>query len=346
MNHRFQLLSSARSKWLASIFVLFALALAACQPAASSSSTNPYSVATQAAGPVSTAVSVATQAGIQVPVTGSEASLSVSTDPNLGQILVGNNGMTVYVFMKDGPNLSNCNAGCMKIWPPLTTQGSPKLGTGIDASLVGSATLSDGTKVVTYNQHPLYYFTKDKKAGDVTGENVGNVWFAVSPTGNPVQPAAQGTPTAAMAAPTSASSNAGNSVGGYGGNSVSTSAPSTSAEATINVVNDPKLGNILVGNNGMTLYAFLNDKPDVLTCTGNCAKNWPALTTQGNPVLGTGVDASMIGSVTLADGSKIVTYNHMPLYYFAKDTKAGDTNGQGVGSVWFVVSPDGKTVQQ
>ena len=47
----------------------------------------------------------------------------------------------------------------------------------------------------------------------------------------------------------------------------------------------------------------------------------------------------------LADGTRMVTYNDMPLYYFAKDTKPGDTNGQGVGGFWFVVSPDGKIVQ-
>jgi predicted lipoprotein with Yx(FWY)xxD motif len=64
----------------------------------------------------------------------------------------------------------------------------------------------------------------------------------------------------------------------------------------------------------------------------------------GSPTLGPGVDATLVGSATLADGTKIVTYNKMPLYYYAKDTKPGDTTGQGVGSVWYVVGPDGKPI--
>ena len=121
----------------------------------------------------------------------------------------------------------------------------------------------------------------------------------------------------------------------------STSAP---REASINVATDPKFGSILVGNNGMTLYAYSSDPPDQSTCTGGCANVWPALMTQGSPVLGSGVDATKVGTATLTNGSKAVTYNHMVLYYYSKDSKAGDTLGQGVGSVWYVVSPAGQQV--
>jgi predicted lipoprotein with Yx(FWY)xxD motif len=65
--------------------------------------------------------------------------------------------------------------------------------------------------------------------------------------------------------------------------------------------------------------------------------------TQGHPTLGAGVDASHVGTATLADGRKIVTYEGMPLYYYVKDTKAGDTTGQGVGGVWFIVPPSSKS---
>jgi len=64
----------------------------------------------------------------------------------------------------------------------------------------------------------------------------------------------------------------------------------------------------------------------------------------GQPSLGSGVDASLIGTATLADGSEIVTYNKMPLYYWVKDVKPGDTTGEGVGDIWFVVSPAGSVV--
>jgi predicted lipoprotein with Yx(FWY)xxD motif len=125
-----------------------------------------------------------------------------------------------------------------------------------------------------------------------------------------------------------------------------TSPPATGAgEATIKVVMDSKLGNIILfGNNDMTLYTYSADPPDQSTCTGGSANIWPALLTQRNPVLGSGVDSKLLGTATLANGSKAVTYNQMVLYYFSKDAKAGDTTGQGVGNVWYTVSPAGKPV--
>ena len=94
----------------------------------------------------------------------------------------------------------------------------------------------------------------------------------------------------------------------------------------------------------MTLYIFTKDTPDQSNCTGDCLVNWPPLLTQGSPVLGAGADDSKIGSTLLADGTRIVTYNHWPLYYWIKDTKPGDTTGQGVGSVWYVIDPDGDII--
>ena len=108
------------------------------------------------------------------------------------------------------------------------------------------------------------------------------------------------------------------------------------------MVADSSLGKIIVDDKGMTLYMFGKDTPDKSNCSGNCLKAWPPLVTQGSPVLGDGVDKSLVGSATMADGSKIVTYNHMPLYYWVKDTKAGNTTGQNVGKVWFVVAPSDK----
>jgi predicted lipoprotein with Yx(FWY)xxD motif len=118
------------------------------------------------------------------------------------------------------------------------------------------------------------------------------------------------------------------------------------AEAMLSVTTDPKLGSILVGNNGMTLYAYTKDTADTSTCTGVCLVAWPALITQGNPTLGTGVNEALVGTATMEDGSKIVTYNHLPLYYYSKDSAAGDVTGQNVGEVWFVVSPQGKMIQK
>jgi len=105
-----------------------------------------------------------------------------------------------------------------------------------------------------------------------------------------------------------------------------------------------KLGKILVGDKGMTLYIFTKDVPDQSNCSGDCLKKWPPLKTLGKPNLGAGVDASLISTASLPDGSMILTYNKMPLYYFAGDAAAGDVKGEGVGSVWFVISPLGKVI--
>ncbi len=137
-----------------------------------------------------------------------------------------------------------------------------------------------------------------------------------------------------------------------------TSAPATAAPATpapvntpagpatVNVATNAKFGSILTDANGMTLYVFLNDTSTASTCSGSCITTWPALLTNGNPVAGSGVDGTKLGTTTRADGSVQVTYNGHPLYYFAKDKAAGDTNGQGIKSVWYVVSAAGDAIKQ
>jgi predicted lipoprotein with Yx(FWY)xxD motif len=261
---------------------------------------------------------VSTSSYSKPALTAGEAAINLTTDPTLGKILVDGKGMTLYVFTKDGPDKSNCDASCQANWPPLLTQGAPQLGAGVDDSLIGSTTLEDGRKIVTYNHMPLYYYIVDSKPGDTTGQDVGSVWYVVSPDGKPVKSPSSSGPTVATAAAIS--------------------------EPTISVVPDPKLGDILVGDNGMTLYIFKQDGQDKSNCDAACLAKWPPLLTGGNPTLGQGVDASKVGSAILADGTTIITYDHRPLYYWVKDTKPGDTTGQGVGGVWYVISPTGKEI--
>jgi len=254
----------------------------------------------------------------QPVATAAEAVINVATDPTFGPILVDGKGMTLYMFTVDEPDKSNCDADCLEAWPPLLTQGKPTLGPGIDASLVGSASLADGTSIVTYNHMPLYYWFKDTKAGETTGQGVGDVWYVVSPDGQPV-----GIP-----------------------DSSSPTAPPVVAitEPTLNVASDPSLGEFLVDGKGMTLYIFTKDERDKSNCDADCLAKWPPLLTQGSPVVGSGVDASQVAFALLADGTKIVTYDHRPLYYWVKDTKPGDISGQGVGGVWYVISPTGDEI--
>lgn len=105
------------------------------------------------------------------------------------------------------------------------------------------------------------------------------------------------------------------------------------------------LGTILVDGEGRTLYVFLNDSGGESTCYDDCAESWPALETDGDPQAGEGADTSLLGTTERDDGSLQVAYDQMPLYYFAGDEAPGDTNGQGIGDVWYVVSPEGEPIQ-
>lgn len=110
-------------------------------------------------------------------------------------------------------------------------------------------------------------------------------------------------------------------------------------------VADSPLGRIVVNGRKMTAYYFTKDTPDSgkSACVGDCLKAWPPITTTATTPSASGVTGK-VGTITLADGSKQVTVNGRPLYLFAKDTKPGDLLGQGVGSVWYVLSPDGTMV--
>jgi predicted lipoprotein with Yx(FWY)xxD motif len=103
------------------------------------------------------------------------------------------------------------------------------------------------------------------------------------------------------------------------------------------------LGTILVDAEGNTLYLFEADTDGSSTCYQDCAATWPALVAD-TPVAGSGIDDSLLGTTERDDGSMQVTYADHPLYHYAPDTSPGDTSGQGVGDVWFVVSPKGEAV--
>jgi predicted lipoprotein with Yx(FWY)xxD motif len=107
------------------------------------------------------------------------------------------------------------------------------------------------------------------------------------------------------------------------------------------------LGRVIVKSNGHTLYMFGKDRNGKSACSGQCATFWPPLITSGKPRVTSGARAALIGTTRRTDGRLQVTYNHHPLYTFAKDTKAGQTNGEGVsafGGVWDAVSPAGAKI--
>jgi predicted lipoprotein with Yx(FWY)xxD motif len=103
----------------------------------------------------------------------------------------------------------------------------------------------------------------------------------------------------------------------------------------------------LVDSQGRTLYLFKADQGTKSACTGACAGAWPPLLVTGKPTVGSGVNASLVGTSTRPEGKTQVTYNGHPLYLFAQDQKAGETNGQGVsafGAAWFALNSAGNQV--
>jgi len=117
--------------------------------------------------------------------------------------------------------------------------------------------------------------------------------------------------------------------------------PSTPAAppATVAVARSAK-GEVLVDANGMTLYRFDKDKSGVSNCAGTCAQTWPPLLLEPGaaaPVTGNGVQGPL-SVVARSDGGRQVADAGRPLYRYSGDTKAGDTNGDGIGTVWHVVT--------
>lgn len=140
-----------------------------------------------------------------------------------------------------------------------------------------------------------------------------------------------GTETAAPAVAPAAA------VAGAGGN-----APAAKGETKVAVADAGDLGQVLVDKDGFTLYRFDKDsaKPPKSNCDGDCAKTWPPMLAEGDVQL-EGVDQALVGEVTRADGRKQVTVGGWALYRYAKDAKAGETKGQGVGSTWYAANAKG-----
>lgn len=240
--------------------------------------------------------------------TGSAGELAVAVNAELGKLVTDSAGRTLYRFDSDTaePPKSNCDGDCATAWPPVSAS-DVSAGDGVDKSLLGEVTRTDGTKQLTIGGWPAYYYAKDAKAGDIAGQGVGNKWFALAPDGKKAKVA---------------------------------DLPGLS------VRKDPNLGNIVVDKNGMTVYRFLKDKAwpkPVSNCTGACLEKWPVVApvefndTKDIPEKG-------YMNFTRPDGARQQTLNCSPIYTFSGDKEPGDINGQGVGGTWYAVAPDGKLV--
>ncbi|NKX55252.1 COG4315 family predicted lipoprotein [Arthrobacter mobilis] len=123
-------------------------------------------------------------------------------------------------------------------------------------------------------------------------------------------------------------------------------APEPQGGAELKVA-DSDLGEIVVDSRGMTVYYFTKDVKDSgkSNCTGECIAAWPPVLTESDNPKVEGITAT-IGTITTPEGRKQITIDGMPIYYWVKDKAPGDTTGQGVNDVWYVVAPDGEMVRK
>lgn len=219
--------------------------------------------------------------------------ITLGNSDNMGPVLVGPNGMTLYIFTPDPLDGSVCYEGCAERWPPFIVGNAEglTLGEGIPGE-IGTIERTTGTIQVTYNGMPLYYWFRDTAPGQTKGQAVGGVWWVVPPQTVYIHPAGD-------------------------------------------------LGNVLVGPDGKTVYLFTKDEPGKSNCYDQCATNWPPLVVDSADAVVSGVNLpGELGTAERTDGTLQVTYNGWPLYYWKDDAARGDTTGEGVGDVWYTIVPE------
>lgn len=125
-------------------------------------------------------------------------------------------------------------------------------------------------------------------------------------------------------------------------------ASAATSGATQLIVRGSDYGNAIFGPGGRAVYMFAPDHASKSTCYGTCAKSWHPLLTNGRPLAGLGVKASLLGTTTRKDGGIQVTYNGHPLYF---DNMSGESNASGEigcqhlnvnGGIWLILKPNGQ----
>jgi predicted lipoprotein with Yx(FWY)xxD motif len=180
------MLTHSKTVTLGVLLLVMMLLVAACAPAAAPAAPAQAPAAAPTAAPV--AVSNASSGNTAAAsVAAGPVVLAVANNDKLGKFLTDDKGMTLYMYTKDTKDTSNCYDKCAQAWPPLLQSGKPTVKDGVDASLLGTTTRKDGMVQVTYAGMPLYYYFKDKAAGDVTGQDSNSVWYVVAPDGSVVK---------------------------------------------------------------------------------------------------------------------------------------------------------------
>jgi predicted lipoprotein with Yx(FWY)xxD motif len=232
-----------------------------------------------------------------------------------GPVIANAAGMTLYVFVDDlltsAP--SACVGDCHNDWPPAFARGSVRVAAGITGR-IGTVDRFGQGRQLTMDGRPLYTFSGDTP-GELRGNGIGNIWWAMTPSGLSATSFRAVPPTYGDPGPT-----------------------------TLTVV-DTKYGRVVANDRGQVLYDYADDTPTASACNAAwCLVDWPPLQGGGAPTAA----RSITGAVAVIDGAggtRQVTLGGHPLYTFAGDLHPGDTRGQGIGSDWYLVSPAGNTVE-
>jgi predicted lipoprotein with Yx(FWY)xxD motif len=238
-----------------------------------------------------------------------ETFLAIAQDPAVGSFLTDAEGNTLYLFTPDTtPGESTCYDDCAEAWPILAPAEEMTLPAGVPGELT-TIERTDGTQQVAYNDIPLYYFVRDEQPGDINGQGVGGHWFIVPPgaTHGPY-PAAPGEGTPVPA-------------------------------SNVQIGFTEELGPFLTDAEGMTVYLFTKDvTAGESACYDDCAVAWPPVPAADGMMLPPGIPGTL-SAIERTDGLSQMTYNDIPLYYYVDDAAPGDTTGQDVGEVWYIVTP-------
>ncbi len=162
-------------------------ASAAASSAGVAGATSAPSMAASAAASMAAASMAAASMAPSAEASGGGTVYTVNavTKSGLGTFLTGEDGKTLYTLRTDAMDKTTCTGGCATAWPPFTLDPgeSTAAGAGVTVKL-GTMKRPDGSTQVTANGIPLYYFSKDKSAGDANGQGIGGVWFVASATGS------------------------------------------------------------------------------------------------------------------------------------------------------------------
>ena len=223
---------------------------------------------------------------------GSGSPLEVASSGDLGPYLAGADGRTLYFFVKDvSPGVSVCKGKCLEAWPPYLIDKGAKVqpGDGV-TGVVDTFKRPNGSRQVSYDGRPLYYFANDAAAGDTNGQGVGGVWFVAAVDGS---------------APT-------------------VEYPLATATTDLESILTGEDGKALYFFKKDTAPGA-----STCTST-ECLDEWPPYLLEPYEHLVPTADVTgVVATMTRDDGGVQVTYDGRPLYYFHDDTEAGVVTGQG-----------------